>query len=164
METEAKEALFNELYRLDDEDSGKEDQSNASVILRQSRLAPPSPVVSATIPQSGVMDPSRLQQPLVRTVSAPLPQQSPRPGQATRVEKTSFPPAISANISQQVVMDTPIMAKKGASMTLRKEAAKIMGKRKRGQSLEMKSESQQIFNGLAFCRPQCFRSLEFPAH
>ena len=146
MEKEAKEVFFDELYQLDEEDSSEEDQSNASVILRQSRLALPC------TPRNRVYQSSRLEQPLLRTVSAPLPPPSASsPHQASVVERSSFSSTVSSMPSDQVIIDTPILAKVSAGMTPQKGALKTTGKRKRGHSLEVKPESQQIFNNLAFC-------------
>ena len=153
MEKEEKEKFFDELFRLDQEDSGEEDQSNVGVILHQSRLALPRPDVSATTPKTSSSYFPRPDQSLLRTVSAPLPQLSASSSRQSHLAKeTSFPPAVSPNSSAQVVFDTPMMGKKGSSMTAKTEAPKTTGKRKRGQSFETKPESQQIFNGLAFCR------------
>ena len=152
MEKEAKETLFNELYQLDEEDSTEEDRSNASVILQQSRLSLPPKSVSARSPGNIVLRSSRREQSLLRTVSAPLPRLSTSsPRQANVVERSSFSSAVSSSLSQKVIIDTPIIAKKNADMT-QKKASKTTRKRKRGQSLELKPESQQIFNSLGFCR------------
>lgn len=155
MEKEAKEVLFRELYQLDEESSGEEDQSNISVILRQSRHAILASDVSARIPRNSVIHSSRLQQSLSHTISAPLPQLlASSPHQAKVVERSSFSSTASLKSSEQVIIETPIRAKKVANMTAQRVASKATGKRKRGQTLELKSESQQIFNGLAFCRSQ----------
>lgn len=152
MEKEAKETLFNELYQLDKEDSCEEDRSNASVILRQSRLSPLPKNVSARSPRNIVLHSSRPEQSLLRTVSAPLPRLSTSsPRQANVVERSSFSSAVSSRLSPKAIIDTPIIAKKIADMT-QKKASKTTRKRKRGQSLELKPESQQIFNSLGFCR------------
>ena len=156
MEKEAKEVIFRELYQLDEESSGEEDQSNISVILRQSRHPILASDVSARVLRNGVIHSSRLQQSLSHTISAPLPQLSTStPRQANVAKKSSFSSIASSRSSEQVIIETPIMAKKIASMQPQKVASKATGKRKRGQTLELKSESQQIFNGLAFCRSQC---------
>lgn len=150
MEEKEKEKLFDELYQLDEEDSGEEDQSNVSVILRQSRLAQSN--ILARTPNT-VIHSSRPEQSLLRTVSAPLPQLSASSHrQANVVERSSFSSTTSFKPSKQVIIDTPIMVKKVASMTPRKELPKPTGKRKRNQSLELKPESQRIFDGLAFCQ------------
>ena len=152
MEKEAKEALFRELYQLD-EDSSEEDQSNASVILRESRLASLGSDVTASIGRDKAIHSSRRERSLLRTVSAPLPQPSAsNPHQAEVVEKRSFTSTACSKLSEQVILDTPIMTKKNTSMTARKEPPKAIGKRKRDQSIELKPESQQIFKGLGFCR------------
>ena len=152
MEKEEKEALFRDLYRLD-EDSSQEDQSNASVILRESRLAPLGSDVSARIERDKAIHSSSREQSLLRTVSAPLPQPSAsKPCQADLVKKRSV--TASSKTSEQVILDTPVMTKKKTSMTAQKDVPKAIGKRKRDQSVEMKPESQQIFKGLGFCRPE----------
>ncbi len=152
MEQEAKEAFFDELYQLDEEESSEEDQSNASVILGQSRLALPWSSVSVITPRNDIIHSSRPDNSLLRTVSAPLPQLlALDPHQNNAVDKDSFSSTVSSKLSEQVIIDTPIMAKKTANMTAQKELSRIIGKRKRGQSLELKPESQQIFSGLAFC-------------
>ncbi len=155
MEKEAKEAFFDELYQLDEEESSEEEQSNASVILAQSRLAPRSGV-TAIMPRNGLIHSSRPENSLLRTVSAPLPQLlALNPHQTDGVDKGSFSSTVSSKLSEQVVIDTPIMAKKTADMTAQKEPSKTIGKRKRGQSLDLKPESQQIFSGFAFCGSKC---------
>ena len=154
MEKEAKEALFRELYRLD-EDSSQEDRSNASVILRESRLAPLSSDVSASIGKDEAIHSLRREPSLLPTVLAPVPQPSAsNPRQADVVNKSSFSSNSSSNSSKQVIIDTPIVQKKFTSMPARKNTPKAIGKRKRGQSIELKPESQQIFKGLGFCRPE----------
>ena len=155
MEKEAKEALFRELYQLDEEDSAEEDRSGASVILRESRLALSASEISAKTPRNSAIHCSRSEQSLLRTVSAPLPQLSaPSLRQANVAGKSPLSSTASSNPSEQVIIDTPTMAKRVASVNAQKGASKAIGKRKRGQSLELKPESQQIFNGLAFCRSQ----------
>ena len=156
MEKEAKEILFDELYQLDKEDSSEEDQSNASVILRQSKVTPSSDVLARTR-RNRVSHSSPPNQTLLRTVSAPLLQPSAlSPPQTNVMERSSFSSTASLHPSEQVITDTPIMAKKSASVTAQKEVSKTFGKRKRGQSLELKPESQQIFKGLAFCKSHTY--------
>lgn len=154
MEKEAKEAFFRELYQLD-EDSSQEDQSNASVILRESRLAPLDSNASARTERDKAIHSSRREPSLLRTVSVPLPQLSAsKHHQADVTEKRSFTSTGSSKLSEQVILDTPIMRKKIPSVAARKDAPKAIGKRKRDQSIELKPESQQIFKGLGFCRPE----------
>ena len=148
MEEKAKEAFFEELYRLDQDSSEEEDQSNASVILRESKLVS-SPLKERTT-TSGVIHSSG-QHPLWRTVSAPSPQAS-NPSRANLLAKSPSALRVSSKPSTQVIIDTPVMAKKAAHTSAQKEVKKATGKRKRGQSLELKPESQQIFGGLGFCR------------
>ena len=154
MEKEAKETLFRELYQLD-EDSSQEDQSNASVILRASRLAPLGLDVSVRTERDNSVHSSRCEPSLLRTVSEPLPQPSvPKSRQADVAEKRSFTSTASSKLSEQIILDTPIMTKKTPRVTAWKDARKAIGKRKRDQPIELKPESQQIFKGLGFCRPE----------
>lgn len=149
MEEKEKEAFFDELYQLDEEDSSEEDQSNVSIILRQSRLAQTD--VSARGSRNKVIHPSHPDQSLLRTVSAPLPQPSASNHcQSKMLERGTFTSTASSKPSQQVIIDTPVMAKKSVGMTALKEVSRTTGKRKRGQSLELKPESQRIFDRLAF--------------
>ena len=151
MEKEAKEALFQELYQLD-EDSNEEERCNASVKLRESRPPLSGPDVSARSPKNKIIHSSRRERSLLRTVSAPLLQPTASsPRQANVVGKSSFTSTASSKSSEQVVIDTPLVVKRKAMMNAQNDAPKAAKKRKRGQSLEMKSESQQIFKGLAFC-------------
>ena len=150
MEEKAKEAFFEELYQLD-HDSSEEDQSNASVILRESKFTASSSSKELT-PINRVIHSSR-QHSLSRTVSAPLPQAS-NPSQSKLRVNSSFSSTVSPKPSTQVIIDTPIIVKKAANMSAQKEVSKMIRKRKRGQSLELKPESQQIFSGLAFCGSQ----------
>ena len=130
MEEKAKKAFFEELYQLD-QDYSEEDQSNAGVILRQSKpISSPSKVLTPdNLPQASSLPKVKL---LAKSSSPP---ESPKP-------------------STQVIFDTPTIGKKAANMPAQKGPSKMIGKRKRGQSLEMKPESQQIFSGLAFCGSQ----------
>ena len=159
MEEKEKEALFDELYQLDEEDSSEEDQSNASVILRQNKPALPWSDVLARAPRSRVINSPRPEQSLLRTVSATLPQPSASNRHQTNiVERSSFFSTASSNPSQQVIIDTPIITKEFVGMTARNGASRTIGKRKRSESLEVKPESQQIFNRLAFCQSRDFKS------
>lgn len=164
MEEKEKEAFFDELYQLDEEDSSEEDESNASIILRQSRLAQTD--VSARGSRNKVIHPSRPDQSLLRTVSAPLPQPSASNHRQSNVlERGSFTSTASSKPSQQVIIDTPVMAKKSVGMTALKEVSRTTGKRKRGQSLELKPESQRIFDRLAFCQSRgCDTCISFIAN
>ena len=130
MEEKTKEAFFEELYQLD-QDSSEEDQSNASVILRQSKpISSPSKALTPNnIPQASSL-------PRVKLLA-----------------KSSSPPE-SPKRSAQVIFDTPTIGKKAANMSAQQGPSKYIGKRKRDQPLELKPESQQIFSGLAFCGSQ----------
>ena len=146
MEKETKEAFFDELYQLDQEDSGEEDQSNASVILRQSRIAWPDVPRNSSVHSSPPV-PSQLS-----TFLTPLPQPvTPSCQQAKIVERSSSSLTASSKQSEQFI-DTLIMANKTVKTNDGKEASKVLGKRKRNQSLELRPESQRIFSGLAFCK------------
>lgn len=153
MEEKEKETLFKELYQLDEEDSGEEDQGNIALILRQSKPIPSQSDILARTPKNRVIHSPRSEQSLLRTVSAPLPQPLASSHRENNVVgRSSFPSTTSSKASKQVIIDTPIMAKKIASMTAQKGGSKSTGKRKRDRSLELKPQSQRIFDRLAFCQ------------
>ena len=152
MEKETKETLFRELYQLDQEDTGEEDQSGVYEILRESRIKLSPSDVSARIPRDNIVHSLRPENSFLRTSTLSLHKSSP-------IKRSSFSSTVSLESLEQVIIDTPIMAKKIANMTAQKETSKATGKRKRGQSVELKPESQQIFNGLAFCGLSPFAAL-----
>lgn len=140
MEQAAKEAFFDALYELD-EDSQGEETCNASVILRQSRPSKSgSRDRSSSRPHStiGSISSGPL---LTRTTSAPM-------SHSLR-NKTSD---ISSKSQSQEASRTPNMAKPFDSTDFPRASLKQSGKRKRGESIQIMPEAQQIFNGLSFCK------------
>ncbi|KAK3176330.1 hypothetical protein OEA41_007653 [Lepraria neglecta] len=143
MEKEKKEAFFHELYQLDDE-SEEEDLSDADAILRRSK--------STTKARANRNRPIRSSGPkhsLGRTISAPLSQISTPIGcqAVSTLVNTSFSSIMARKAQKDEVLDTP---HDGSQPSKAKGSAKDNGKRKRGQSLALLPESQQIFKGLIF--------------
>lgn len=145
MDKEKKKAFFDELYKLDDSES-EEDRSNAEGILRQSR--------QITQRNKGFQC-SRPDQPLERTVSTPLPLLPTL--SRDRVDdsvKAPIPSHLSHIARRDRLVDTSRQNKLTHDVTVRKDGFRVNHKRKRGQSLSLMPESQQIFRNLSFCTSQ----------
>lgn len=144
MEKEKKEAFFHELYQLDDE-SEEEDLSDAEAIKSTTK---------ARANKNRLIRSSGSKHSLGRMVSAPLPQISTPIGcqAVSPLVNTSFSSIMARKAQKDEVLDTPHDASQPSKA---KGSAKNNGKRKRGQSLTLLPESQQIFKGLVFCR--CYR-------
>ena len=142
MDKERKETFFNELYHLDDNES-EEDYSNAVEILRQSR----------SITQSNRrVHCSHPDQPLGRTVSAPLPLLStPSKDGVDNSMKAPTSSVLSHTAKRDMFVNISRQKKQTHDVTVLKDGPRVNGKRKRGQSLSLMPESQQIFNNLSFC-------------
>ncbi len=142
MDKETKEIFFNELYQLDDDES-EEDYSNAEEILHQSR-----PI---TLRNERVQC-SRPDQPLGRTVSAPLPLAStPSRDRIDNSVKAPTSSVLSHTAKRDMFVDISRQNKQTHDVTDLKDGFRANGKRKRGQSLSLMPESQQIFKNSSFC-------------
>jgi hypothetical protein len=147
MDKAAKEAFFNELYELD-KDSEEEDSCDASVILRRSRPATSESRTRSRTPRHSILDSVRSGPSLARTVSAPLPP-------STRVGRLDIPSKSQSQDSNRA----PDMFKPSDNAATLRATLKQTGKRKRGESLKLMPESEQIFNGLSFCKTLLSRVL-----
>ncbi|KAL2043451.1 hypothetical protein N7G274_003758 [Stereocaulon virgatum] len=143
MEKEEKEAFFSEIYRLDD-GSEEEDLSYADAIIRYSNSS-----TQARANENPLIRPSQASYSLGRTISAPLP----------RISTATGFPASSASVNTSFSSKMARKAWKGGELdtahdndqpSKSKGGIKVNGKRKRGQSLALMPESQQIFKGLSF--------------
>lgn len=150
MNSSEKEALFAELYQLD------EPESDADVAPLSAFTKPKGKVSSkpATPARSKV---SWTHQSLSRTVSAPLPSKNPL-SQAEVINLTEDSPLRAPIIDTTKVRDATAMVKQPSisksfpnNDTAKTKGPKAGGKRKRGQSLEALPASQKIFTGLSFC-------------
>ena len=145
MDKETKETFFDELYKLDDSES-EEDCSNAEEILRQSRQI---------TQRNRSVQRSLLDQPFGRTVSAPLPLVStPSRDRVDNSVKAPIPSLLSHPAKRDRLVDTSRQNKRTHDVTVRKDGFRVNHKRKRGQSLSLMPESQQIFKNLSFCTSQ----------
>ena len=145
MDKETKETFFNELYQLDDDES-EEDSSNAEEILRQSR--------SITLRNRRVQC-LRPDQPFGRTVSAPLPLVSdPSSARVDNSVKAPISSILSHTAKRDMCLDISRQTKQTHTVTNLKDGFRANGKRKRGQSLNLMPDSQQIFKNFSFCTYQ----------
>jgi len=146
--TREKEALFAELYQLDE--SGEEgDVAPLKAFLK------PDPRFSTSQPLTPKVSSSHHS--LSRTVSAPL-QLVPllKPEDVNVIEDTPLTTAIAA--TRRVARGTSAMKRTPISKsfptssdTKTTRVPKTGTKRKRGESLEVLPDSQKIFTGLSFC-------------
>ncbi|MCJ1461503.1 hypothetical protein MMC07_000100 [Pseudocyphellaria aurata] len=138
-------AFFKELYELDEPDDESEDTSGIGLILRQSTIPPSNPHPSERLRSSN---------PLGRTTSAPLANSSSNARNKAHVLQDGPSPSPVPNLNSPLHEGVPgagqNMPASGVTATSRKPLSKATGKRKRGQSLELVPDSQQIFKGLAF--------------
>ena len=137
-----KEAFFQKLSALDNEDEGPEDTSGVQHLLAVCRNESRTPgrIITAALHASPTMK---------RTISVPLPL-STSPWSEHVVKETPYFPRKSGMLgvhtskspSNTMIQDTPRVST---------AASKANKKRKRGQSLDLVPASQQVFRGLYFC-------------
>ncbi|MCJ1400162.1 hypothetical protein MMC11_003366 [Xylographa trunciseda] len=132
---ESKKLFFETLYSLDDESTESEEENEVAVILAASKQ---SKNVSPITPEQRFAIDSRQATAMGRTMSSPVPS-----------THDSAPTSITAGKRPQ--RQVPLILPKRRTMDETKPAApKNLKKRKRGQSLELLPESQQIFRGKSF--------------
>ena len=151
-----KEAFFKELFQFDgDKDDEPVDSFDVASVLRHCKARVTthvSPLLKDTFLRS-----AKASTPLARTISAPLPGlKTPLTAEVDVVYET--PSLTTSNMRK-----TPKPVERTTSGTgpncsrQRANGASSMpkagNKRKRGQSLNIMPESQQIFKGLGFCTP-----------
>ena len=141
MEEKAKETLFGELYQLDVEDSEEEDSSNASLILKKSKLSKSTTPAGAVASQQ-CSSRSDHPQGKVRTTFCN------RPNPLENVSFSCITSPIPEKHNECKVSGGIVELNISRST---KSMARISGKRKREKSLEIKPEPLQIFKGLSFC-------------
>lgn len=161
MEMEEKTALkkaffdfFEELYKLDASDED-EDRSGVALMLRQSKgTYIESNAASRLQPKHDRTHNIKTAPLMQRTVSAPLPQVlTPVSKEMDVVKDTPMSTAVPALLRQS--SEAAKIAKRKAPRLKRTAdglKARTLGKRKRVRSLVSMPESQQIFQGLAFCK------------
>lgn len=142
MDKETKETFFNELYQLDDSES-EEDRSDAVEKLRQSR---------SIMQRDRHVRCSHPDQPLERTVSAPLPLVStPSKDGFDSSMKAPTSSVLSHTAKRDIFVDISGQRKQSRDVAVLKDGFRVNGKRKRGQSLSLMPESQLIFKNSSFC-------------
>ena len=134
---ESKELFFETLYSLDDESTESEEENEIAVILGTSKK---SKSVSPITPEQNLTIVSRQSTAMGRTMSSP-------------VSSTHNPATTSMTTERRPLQQVPPKIPKGRTVYDQKpEASEAVRKRKRGQSLELLPESQQIFKGKIFCK------------
>lgn len=152
-----KEAFFNELFQLDDKEENEPvDSYDVASLLRQCKARDTSHVSPLPPSVKGIFLRSiKASTPLARTTSAPLPSlKTPLPAQVDIVYQT--PPVATTTLRRALESigritsgPRPNGSRQGADGSV--EMPKAIKKRKRGRSLDMMPDSQQIFKGLGFC-------------
>ena len=145
MDKETKETFFKELYKLDDDES-EEDSGNAEQMLRQSRQI---------MQHNRGVQCSRPDPTFGHTVSAPLPLiLTPSRDRFDDSVKVPVPSLLPHTAKKDRVVDSSPQNKRSHDGTIRNDGSRVNHKRKRGQSLSLMPESQQIFKDLSFCTSQ----------
>ena len=157
-----KQTFFDQLYQLDQEDDNLEEINPAALILRKSRTLIAETVVAVTPHPKGVEGRinARSSSHIIRTVSAPLPTvQTPFCKEVERIQDS--PAALTPTaVNERVQIDRTVRSK-GARGTIERrpaivtETSDMSGKRKRGKSVQVLPQAQQIFRGLQFCMTTC---------
>ncbi|MCJ1365520.1 hypothetical protein MMC16_004643 [Acarospora aff. strigata] len=152
-----KQTFFDQLYQLDQEDDNLEEINPAALILRKSRTLIAETVVAVTPHPKGVEGRinARSSSHIIRTVSAPLPTvQTPFCKEVERIQDS--PAALTPTaVNERVQIDRTVRSK-GARGTIERrpaivtETSDMSGKRKRGKSVQVLPQAQQIFRGLQF--------------
>lgn len=155
METTAEESFFNEIYDLDEPDDSTGDVDALLTALRDCR-----PQHAHSRSSHRLIHTSRQTWPLERTVSAPLATTTDMPKASLTRPLHKFNVSHSGTAAATVSHSPPleascIQARADVDYQSNKEISKMpsasVRKRKRGQSLEVLPEAQQIFRGLRFC-------------
>ncbi|KAI9722367.1 MAG: hypothetical protein M1812_001839 [Candelaria pacifica] len=150
---DSKTSFFDQLYDLDRADTGTQETCEIALLLKRSRHSgsgrntAPTRIPKRILGLMGHASPG-----LLRTVSEPLPRDSLNnsPSEyASIVKETPLPKpkhqAFGKHLS--ITSSPPPVRKRSSSPT---EIPTMPGKRKRGRSLQIMPESQQVFKGLFF--------------
>jgi hypothetical protein len=124
-------AFFKELFQLDEDEEEAEDPNDAAIILRQFNI----PCKAPNRDDRSFLGPR---------IKARLPVASP-------VEVSSPIKSPTGHVPVPSLLSTPHVHDPLEMVPPAKTSSKNKGKRKRGGSLELLPDSQQIFKGLAFC-------------
>lgn len=144
-----KRCFFQELYELDVSDDSVND---VGTVLAAFRAPKPKPK-ARPLPQAYNRSRAQLQH-LGRTVSAPTPTGLTTTG--TPKPLSTKPLSDAGDKHAEAVIKSPVaenfQSKTVADQKPTQMAPGAKGKRKRGRSLEVLPEAQQIFRGLRFCK------------
>ena len=148
--TASKEAFFNDLYNLDEEETTDEEENDVALELKTSKKKP----VTAITPEQRATVGARLPTAMGRTMSSPVPlTRASRAHSDDVVDRVKETPIALVPARPQSSKQTTPPPKTARVQTAKQSdpAPKAGKKRKRGKSLEPLPESQQIFKGKAFC-------------
>lgn len=155
-----KEAFFKELFQFDDDrDDEPLDSYDVASIPRHCKARAASHVSPPLLPSAKdrFLRSVKGSTPLARTTSAPLPGvKTPLTAENNVVYET--PPLILSRLRKVPELNgltSPRPGRNGPRQRVDGASGmpKASKKRKRGQSLDMMPQSQQIFKGLGFCTP-----------
>jgi len=160
MEEKAREKkdFFDELYELDQAEEDSEEINAAALILRRSRKAVSKTNVAVTPhPRDDVLKQGQISAPppnyITRTVSAPLPLVHTPLSRNVEFVKDTPAAIVKTTVHQGAASSQESKAEFSRNTLGGKptEPSKMPAKRKRGKSLQLVPQSQQIFRGLQFC-------------
>ncbi|KAL8976585.1 MAG: hypothetical protein Q9205_007434, partial [Flavoplaca limonia] len=146
-----KSNLFKELYELDVSDDSVNDVGTVLAAFRAAKPAPKLRTTPQTINRRGATRATRKLQQLGRTVSAPTSLNLAKPKLLT-TDSRSIDDETPQETVDAIVLNSPLVAKLPGEEIPTKMAPTARGKRKRGRSLEVLPEAQQIFRGSKFCK------------
>ncbi|KAL9620358.1 MAG: hypothetical protein Q9204_008215, partial [Flavoplaca sp. TL-2023a] len=148
---DSKSNLFKELYELDVSDDSVNDVGTVLAAFRAAKPAPKLRTTPQTINRRGATRATRTLQQLGRTVSASTSLNPAKPKLLT-TDSRSIDDGKPQETVDAIVLNSPLVAKPPDEEIPTEMAPTARGKRKRGRSLEVLPEAQQIFRGSKFCK------------
>ncbi len=156
-----KRCFFTELYELDVADDTLNDVDNVLANLRAAKPVRKAPTSSQTVNSRGANCTQPQFRVLGKTVSAPasliserakLPLAEPIPHDGEIQLDASLAPVLRPPVTEGLELQSRTAADRQNLKAPVQMAPNAKGKRKRGRSLEVLPEAQQIFRGLKFCK------------
>ena len=148
---DSKSSLFKELYELDVSDDSANDVGTVLAAFRAAKPAPKLRTTPRTINRRGATRATRKLQQSGRTVSAPTSSNLAKPKPLT-TDSSSIDDGNPQETVHAIILNSPVRANLPGDVIPMKMASAARGKRKRGRSLEVLPEAQQIFRGSKFCK------------
>lgn len=150
-------ALFQQLYQLDESEEEPEGIDQIDILRHSKSInhASEKKVPSSPSPAQKLSRPLSSCHPFGRTTSAPLPQAPSLESNKVQIicdNPRSSPISTVNPVYDPAMVDGHALSSCGSNVVTTKDVRKAKGKRKRGLSLEVIPESQQVFRGLTFCK------------